>query len=65
MRFLPSISASVALLLLACGAAAQQGRPAGRANELTLAGLRPGKDAFQAATKRYNAKYVSGDRDAS
>ncbi len=30
-----------------------------RANELTLAGLRPGRDTLEAALKRYTSKYAS------
>lgn len=36
-----------------------------RSNELTLAGLRPGRDTLATAFKRYNAKYLSKDSDAS
>jgi len=43
--------------------AAQQIVPARkRANELTLAGLRPGRDALAAALKRYKTKYAN-DQD--
>ena len=32
-----------------------------RANELTLAGLRPGRDTLPEALKRYKAKYLSAN----
>ena len=37
--------------------AAQGSAPAGRVNELLLAGLRPGKDTLAAAERRYKPKY--------
>jgi hypothetical protein len=40
---------------------AQSGPERKRANELTLAGLRPGRDTLATALKRYKAKYASDD----
>jgi len=62
MKFSLCISALAAVLLPAAWALAQQGQTLRRVNELTLAGLRPGRDALAAALKRYSEKYISGDR---
>lgn len=58
MKFLLCTSAAVALWLPAVGVTAQQAAAPKRANELTLAGLRPGRDALSVALKRYNGKYA-------
>lgn len=65
MKFSLCTSAVAALLLPATWALAQQSLTLRRANELTLAGLRPGRDALAAALKRYNEKYVSGAREGA
>ena len=62
MKFSLCTSAVAALLLPAAWALAQGIVPPHRANELTLAALRPGRDALAAALKRYSEKYVSGER---
>jgi hypothetical protein len=62
MKFSLCTSALAGLLLPAAWALAQQSQTLRRMNELTLAGLRPGRDALAAALRRYNEKYVSGDR---
>ena len=62
MKFSLCTSVIAGLLLPAAWALAQSGQTLRRANELTLAGLRPGRDALAAALKRYNEKYISGDR---
>jgi hypothetical protein len=57
MKFWPLGSALLLGALVACGTRAQAQRPAARrSNELTLAGLRPGRDNLAAALKRYKAK---------
>jgi hypothetical protein len=61
-------SAVAALVLPAAWALAQAPTPQTpeepkRANELTLAGLRPGRDALSIALKRYNEKY--SDREGT
>jgi len=56
-----SLCTSVALVLalpISAGQS-QRGDAPKRANELTLAGLRPGRDALPAAIKRYKEKYLS------
>jgi hypothetical protein len=35
-----------------------------RANEMSLAGLRPGRDTFAVAEKRFKSKNLSGDKDS-
>jgi len=50
-------SACAALLLSGLCARAQAPAAPRRANEMTLAGLRPGRDALSAALKRYSDKY--------
>jgi hypothetical protein len=63
MKFSLCISATAAgLALLSSLALAQGNLTQRRVNELTLAGLRPGRDALATALKRYNEKYISGDR---
>jgi hypothetical protein len=61
-------SAAAALVLPAAWALAQAPTPAPaapkRANELTLAGLRPGRDALSIALKRYSEKYSDRERTA-
>lgn len=59
MKFSPCISAALLLALSVGAAQAQHGDDSKRANELTLAGLRPGRDTLPAALKRYKAKYLS------
>ena len=61
MKFSLFISAA-GLLLPASWALAQSSQTQRRVNELTLAGLRPGRDSLAAALKRYSEKYISGDR---
>jgi hypothetical protein len=59
-------TSAAALLLPAGGALAQAPASSSspqRANELTLAGLRPGRDNLSAALKRYAEKYA--DRDTA
>ncbi len=64
MKFSLCTSALAALLLSAAWVLAQDSLTLRRANELTLAGLRPGRDSLEAALKRYSEKYISGDRAA-
>jgi hypothetical protein len=60
MKFSLCTSATLALALSISAEQSQRGGDAPkRANELTLAGLRPGRDALPAALKRYKAKYLS------
>jgi hypothetical protein len=63
-KFSLCTSAAVIALLPAAWALAPAAQAPERANELTLAGLRPGRDSLDAALKRYNQKYASGDREA-
>ena len=58
-----SLCTSAALLLAWAASAgqAQRGEASKRANELTLAGLRPGRDTLPEALKRYKAKYLSAN----
>lgn len=65
MKFSLCISAAAGLALPAAVALAQGSQTQRRVNELTLAGLRPGRDALAAALKRYRDKYLSGDRAAA
>jgi hypothetical protein len=60
-----STSALVLLLWPATQASAQEAAPRKRANELTLAGLRPGRDALATALKRYKAKYIDAHLSSS
>jgi hypothetical protein len=62
-----SLYASVAFALALSGVAgfSQDDATFRRANELTLAGLRPGKDTLTTAQKRYKAKYGSSSSAAS
>jgi hypothetical protein len=55
-RFASAIAFSFALLSFAALAQAQGDD---RANELTLAGLQPGRDTLAAASKRYGTKYAT------
>jgi hypothetical protein len=55
---------TLALTLTGVAAAAQNDDTARRANELTLAGLRPGRDTLATALKHYKAKYASAGFDA-
>jgi hypothetical protein len=69
-----SLSTSIAFVLALSGAAAtspigaaalaQNDDAPRRANELTLAGLRPGRDTLAAALKRYKVKYATSDSGA-
>jgi hypothetical protein len=61
MKFLLCISGIAFSFLLAAETNAQARLVVTRANELTLAGLRPGRDALSVALKRYNNKYSQGD----
>ena len=54
-----SLCASLLVAAAFAGATPQTGPGRKRANELTLAGLRPGRDALAAALKRYKTKYVN------
>ena len=54
-------SAITLFFVPAVGTRAQTRLVVQRANELTLAGLRPGRDALSAALKRYNNKYSERD----
>jgi hypothetical protein len=65
MKFSLSISAVAGLALLSAAASAQKSEPPKRWNEMTLAGLRPGRDSLAAALKRYKGKYLSSDRAAT
>jgi hypothetical protein len=57
---------AVALATVAASAAsAQNSGSSQRANELTLAGLRPGRDSLTSALKRYKAKYSSNDENGA
>ena len=64
MRFWLCASALGALLLVARAlpSGAQSPDSAKRANELTLAGLRPGKDTLAAAKKRFGAAHLRPDK---
>jgi hypothetical protein len=64
MKFSLCASAAAGLLLPAAWALPQQTQTLRRVNELTLAGLRPGRDALAAAFRRYNEKYASSDPTA-
>ena len=65
MKFSLCTSALAGLLLPAAWALAQGTQTLRRANELTLAGLRPGRDALANAFKQYSEKYLSGDPAAA
>lgn len=54
-------SALAALALLSAAACAQASPPLVGYNEVTLAGLRPGRDSLSVALKRYKAKYSSSE----
>jgi hypothetical protein len=56
-------SAAAVLVLPAAWVLAQTQAPPKRANELTLAGLRPGRDKLSAALKRYKDKYSDRAQD--
>lgn len=60
-KFLRFASASL-VVALACAAASGTKQPA-RANEVTLAGLRPGHDFLQAAKNRYRDPTIAGTKD--
>jgi hypothetical protein len=64
-KFSLCTSAVVALLLPAAWTLAQTPAQPRRANELTLAGLRPGRDTLSIALKRYNDKYSDRDQEAA
>jgi hypothetical protein len=51
--------------LAGIAAHAQNGAQAKRYNELTLAGLRPGRDSLALAEKRYKAKYSSREENGA
>jgi len=65
MKFSLCTSALAGLLLPAAWALAQSSQTLRRVNELTLAGLRPGRDALATALKRYSEKYLAGNRAAA
>ena len=58
-KFLLCISVAALTQESAFLAHAQRNEPEKRANELTLAGLRPGKDTLTAALKHYRSKYLA------
>jgi len=58
-------SAAVTLLLPAIGVQAQAPVAPKRANELMLAGLRPGRDSLSTAFKRYSEKYSNREETDS
>ena len=62
-------SAAITVVFVSAAVSAQRGarhdvQPIGY-NELTLAGLRPGRDSLTTALKRYKAKYSSSDVGAA
>lgn len=57
-------SAATALALLPATLLPQDEKPK-RANELTIAGLRPGRDVLASAMKKFKAKYSAGEADGS
>jgi hypothetical protein len=59
------VSALLVLVLACVTARAQDGAPAKRYNEVTLAGLRPGRDSLVIAEKHYKAKYSSNEESGS
>ncbi len=63
MRFSLCASALVIVAVVATssiGVRAQEGDSARRVNEVTLAGLRPGRDKLATALKLYKSKYLDG-----
>jgi hypothetical protein len=68
-RFWRYVSGALALLSIAAAAAARSQdanpAPAARANELTLAGLRPGRDTLAVAQRRYGSKGVANVSDGT
>ena len=54
--FSPCTSALLALALISAAAHAQNSGALLRYSEVTLAGLRPGRDSLAVAEKRYRAK---------
>jgi hypothetical protein len=60
-KFSLCISAVIALFLTAAASPRQSDEAARRANELSVAGLRPGRDALTDAFKRYKQKYLSSE----
>jgi hypothetical protein len=56
MKF--SLCASVIVFAACCASFAGAGQYERRVNEMTLAGLRPGKDTFTSAEKRYKSKFL-------
>jgi len=52
---------ALALSLAAAVSRAQSGEPSARANELSLAGLRPGRETLNDAFRRYKRKYLWAD----
>jgi hypothetical protein len=56
---------SLGLALYCVAAPPQEAEAPKRANELTLAGLRPGRDAVAIALKRFKAKYATGETGAN
>ena len=58
-------SALLALTLASVAAHAQTSAAPARYNELTLAGLRPGRDSLAIAQKHYKAKYSSNEESGT
>lgn len=65
MTFWRCIRALLAVALASVAAHAQNSARPGRYNELTLAGLRPGRDSLTVAQKHYKAKYSSSEEAGS
>jgi hypothetical protein len=67
-RYASALTA-LALLAAAAGAAARSqesaSAPPARANELTLAGLRPGRDTLSEAKRRYGQKFIADLSDGT
>jgi hypothetical protein len=57
-KFSLCTSVAMAAILSASAFPAQRSNPPKAANELTLAGLRPGRDSFASALKHYKQKYL-------
>ena len=64
-KSLRCVSAALAVLFVSAAAWAQQNAQPKPVGELTLAGLRPGRDSLAVALKRYKAKYSSNDAGAA
>jgi hypothetical protein len=64
-KFSLCTSAAVALALFPATTFRGQSEKPKRVNEVTIAGLRPGRDALAAALKRFKAKYATSEAGAS